>query len=233
MPDEHRAACAAVRAAMAATGRAVAVLADLQGPKMRLGVFAGGSATLHAGGEFVLTTAPLIGSAARATTTYAALPRDVKPGDAILLDDGNVRLEVVASDGRREIRSRVVEGGAISDHKGINLPGLAISEPALTPEDREDLRLALELGADWVALSFVRSPDDAEQVRRAMDEAGGRLPVIAKLEKPEAVARLEAVLDAFDGVMVARGDRGSRCRSSRCRWSSAVRCGSLARAASR
>ena len=207
-PDEHRAACTAVRAAAEATGRAVAVLADLQGPKIRLGAFTGGSAVLVAGGEFTLTTDPVEGSAARASTTYQALPRDVKPGDALLLDDGNVRLEVVASAGRREVRCRVVEGGPISDHKGINLPGIAISEPTLTAKDHEDLRLALELGADWVALSFVRSPADAQEVRRAMDAAGRRVPVIAKLEKPEAVARLEAVIDAFDGVMVARGDLG-------------------------
>jgi pyruvate kinase len=207
-PEEHRAACAAVRAAAATTGRAVAVLADLQGPKIRLGTFAGGSAVLEAGREFVLTTDPVAGDAARAGTTYAALPRDVKPGDVVLLDDGNLRLEVLASDGRREVRCRVIEGGAISDHKGINLPGVAISEPALTAKDREDLRLALELGADWVALSFVRGPEDAAVIRQAMIEAGGRLPVIAKLEKPEAVARLAAVIDAFDGLMVARGDLG-------------------------
>ena len=205
--QEHRGLFDAVRAAAESTGRAVAVLADLQGPKMRLGRFAGGSVTLEPGGEFALTTDEVLGSAARASTTYAGLPRDVRPGDLVLLDDGNVKLEVVESDGV-VVRTRVVEGGAISDHKGINLPGVAVSEPALTRKDEADLRFALELGVDWVALSFVRDPADVEGVRGVMDAAGRRTPVIAKLEKPEAVARLESVLDAFDGVMVARGDLG-------------------------
>ena len=205
--DDHRAMFDAVRDVGTATGRAVAVLADLQGPKIRLGRFAGGTATLEPGRELVLTTEDVLGTAARASTTYAALPHDLKPGDRVLLDDGAVTLEVLSTRGN-EVRTRVVEGGVVSDHKGINLPGVAVSEPALTAKDLEDLRFALELGADLVALSFVRDPADADAARRAMDLAGARVPLIAKLEKPEAVANLEAILGAFDGAMVARGDLG-------------------------
>ena len=204
---EHATACARVRAASDAAGRAVGVLADLQGPKIRLGAFAAGRAVLAAGDEFTLTTEPVSGDARRASTTYEALPRDVRAGDTLLIDDGSVRLEVVGVSGR-EGRTRVVEGGEVSDHKGLNLPGVAVSAPTLTGKDLEDLRFALSLRVDLVALSFVRSPADAARVREVMDAAGARLPVIAKLERPEAVAALEEILDAFDGAMVARGDLG-------------------------
>ncbi|HTO91515.1 MAG TPA: pyruvate kinase [Candidatus Sulfotelmatobacter sp.] len=205
--EEHQAVYQAVRAASDAAGRAVAVMVDLQGPKIRLGEFEGGEARLENGAEFVITTEPAIGTATRASTTYAELARDVHPGDTLLVNDGAIRLEVLASDGR-EVRTRVIEGGRVSDHKGLNLPGVAVSAPALTEKDREDLRFALSLRADLIALSFVRSPGDVEEVRREMAAANAPLPVIAKLEKPEAVARLEAVLEAFDGLMVARGDLG-------------------------
>jgi len=205
--DEHAALYRGVRQASDASGRAVAVLADLQGPKIRLGRFRGGSAMLESGAEFVITTVPLEGDARRAFTTYEPLARDLHPGDTVLIDDGMVRLEVLDTDGR-EVRCRVVEGGAVSDHKGINLPGVRVSAPALTEKDLADLRFALSLRVDLVALSFVRSPDDVRPVRAAMDLAGARLPVIAKLEKPQAVEALEQVVEAFDGVMVARGDLG-------------------------
>jgi pyruvate kinase len=205
--DDHAALHAAVRQAADATGRAIAVMVDLQGPRIRLGTFEGGSARLERGAEFVLTTAPVRGTSGRAATTYADLARDVKPGDAVLIDDGLVRLEVIGVTGG-EVRCRVVEAGVVSDHKGINLPGVAVSAPALTAKDLDDLAFALALGVDLVALSFVRAPEDAAAVRRAMDAAGARLPVIAKLEKPEAVARLEEIVEAFDGLMVARGDLG-------------------------
>jgi pyruvate kinase len=205
--EDHRHLFRAVREASASVDRPIAVLADLQGPKIRLGKFSGGSAALATGAEFVITTESVMGTAARASTTYEALPRDVKPGDTVRLDDGAVSLEVLAVEGG-DVRTRVVEGGTISDHKGINLPGVAVSAPALTPKDLEDLRFALELDVDWVALSFVRDPADAEVARRAMEAEGRRVPLIAKLEKPEAVARLDAVIDAFDGLMVARGDLG-------------------------
>ncbi len=204
---EHRARIDWVRAAEAAVARPIAVLADLQGPKIRLGTFAGGHTTLADGADFTITTEVVEGDAARASTTYGELPKDVAPGDSLLLDDGAIRLEVLATDGVR-VRCRVVEGGPISDHKGINLPGVRVRAPALTDKDREDLAFALAAGADLVALSFVRAPDDAAAVRAAMDAAGRHVPVLAKIEKPEAVDRLEEIVAAFDGLMVARGDLG-------------------------
>ena len=205
--DQHAAVYSCVRQAADATGRAVGVLADLQGPKIRLGTFEDGGALLETGGDFTLTTEPCAGSAGRAFTTYAALPRDVRPGDTLLLDDGLVRLRAVAVEGS-EVRTRVIEGGRISDHKGINLPGVRVSAPALTDKDLDDLRFALSLPVDLVALSFVRSPGDADSVRRAMAEAGRTVPVVAKIEKPEAVDQMAAIVRAFDGNMVARGDLG-------------------------
>ncbi len=204
---DHAALARAVREASDASGRAVGLLADLQGPKIRLGRFAGGWAELLPGAEFTLTTRDVEGDAARASTTYVRLARDVKPGDTLLLDDGRVRLAAldVAGD---DVRCRVVEGGIVSDHKGINLPGVAVSAPALSDKDAEDLRFALELGVDLVALSFVRTPADRAPVDAILGEQNRRVPVIAKLEKPEAVANLEAIVDAFDGLMVARGDLG-------------------------
>jgi pyruvate kinase len=204
---QHAELCGKVRAVAEACGRAVGVLADLQGPRIRLGAFAGGRAQLESGAEFVLTTVPRLGDGRIASTSYEALARDVRPGDAILIDDGRLRLEVLASDGR-EVRCRVIEGGEVSDHKGLNLPGVRVSAPALTAKDLEDLRFALSLPVDLVALSFVRDPADAVAGRRAMAEAGVTVPLIAKLEKPEALDRLEEIVRAFDGLMVARGDLG-------------------------
>jgi pyruvate kinase len=205
--DDHRELYRLVREASDASGRAVAILGDLQGPKIRLGTFAAGRVTLESGAEFTITTEDAPGDARRASTTYRALASDVHPGDDILIDDGNVRLEVLEVKGA-EVRTRVIEGGAVSDHKGLNLPGVRVSAPALTEKDFEDLRFALSLRVDFIALSFVRDPADADPVRRVMDESGGRLPLIAKLEKPEAVARLDEIVLAFDGLMVARGDLG-------------------------
>lgn len=205
--ESHKALYAAVRRAGDGTGRAVAVLADLQGPKIRLGAFAAGPVELVAGDTFVLTTDDVAGTSHRASTTYADLPRDVARGDAILVNDGLVRLEVESVDGN-EVTTRVVEGGAIGDHKGINLPGIRVSAPALTAKDADDLRFALGLGVDLVALSFVRAAADAATVRVVMDEVGRRVPVLAKIEKPEAVERLDDIVDAFDGLMIARGDLG-------------------------
>jgi pyruvate kinase len=205
--DDHANVYRLVREASDATGRAVGVLVDLQGPKIRLGRFERGKVRLVAGDAFEITTERVEGDWRRASTSYTALARDVKAGDTLLLDDGLVRLEVIATDGIA-VRCRVVEGGEVSDHKGINLPGVHVSAPALTDKDVEDLRFALTLRVDLIALSFVRGAEDAATVRRIMDEAGARLPVIAKLEKPEAVRELEAVVKAFDGLMVARGDLG-------------------------
>jgi pyruvate kinase len=205
--EDHAALYRLVRAASDAAKHSVGILADLQGPKIRLGIFAGGSATLATGSEFVISTRTCEGTAARASTTYEGLARDVKAGDPVLIDDGLVRLEALASDGH-EVRLRVIEGGVVSDHKGINLPGVQVSAPPLTPKDLDDLRFALSLSVDLVALSFVRAPEHAAVARAAMGEAGARVPLIAKLEKPEAIERLEAIVEAFDGIMVARGDLG-------------------------
>jgi len=205
--QEHRAHYERVRAASDAAGRAVGVMADLSGPKIRLGTFASGPVQLEPGAEFVITTESVAGDAQRVSTTYEGLARDVKAGDTLLVNDGLVRLEALASDGV-QVTCRVIEGGEVSDHKGINLPGVKLSAPALTPKDLDDLRFALALGVDLVALSFVRSAASAAEVRRAMDEAGRQVPVYAKLEKPEAVLELDAVVRAFDGLLVARGDLG-------------------------
>ncbi len=205
--DEHAAAYRRVREASDACGRAVGILVDLQGPKIRLGHFEEGEAFLETGSEFTITTEEVSGDENIASTVYADLARDVSAGDTVLIDDGNVRLSVLETDGVR-VRCRVEEGGRVSDHKGINLPGVSVSAPALSEKDREDLRFALGLRVDLIALSFVRSPDDLATVHAVMDASGTRLPVIAKLEKPEAVERLEAIASAFDGLMVARGDLG-------------------------
>jgi len=205
--EDHAAAYAHVRRASDEAGRAVGILADLQGPKIRLGTFPGGPVTLARGAAFTITTEDVLGDAATASTTYADLARDVQPGDRLLIDDGNVALRVAATDGVR-VRCTVEEGGPVSDHKGINLPGVRVRAPSLTEKDRDDLRFALSLRVDLVALSFVRAASDVEPVHRVMDESGGRLPVIAKIEKPEAVERIEAIVSAFDGIMIARGDLG-------------------------
>ncbi|MBI3686588.1 MAG: pyruvate kinase [Actinobacteria bacterium] len=196
-----------VRDASDVTGRAVGILADLQGPKIRLGTFAGGPVEWCPGDLVEITTEEVPGTARRVSTTYAELPHDVRPGNRLLVDDGKLCLEVVdVADPL--VRARVIEGGPVSDHKGLSLPGVAVSVPALSGKDLDDLRFALSLRVDAVALSFVRSPDDAELARKVMDEVGERVPVIAKLERPEAVERLEEIIKTFDGVMVARGDLG-------------------------
>lgn len=196
-----------VRDASDASGRGVGILVDLQGPKIRLGKFASGPVLLENGAEFIVTTEDVPGDAKMVSTTYQGLPGDVKPGDKILVDDGRVALEVVRVDGPRVV-TKVVEGGRVSDNKGFNLPGAAMSVPALSDKDRDDLRWALRIGADMIALSFVRSAADIDDVHAIMAEEGVRLPVLAKVEKPQAVDNLEEIVAAFDGVMVARGDLG-------------------------
>ncbi|MBC2680860.1 pyruvate kinase [Corynebacterium sp. 4HC-13] len=196
-----------VREATDKTGRAVGVLADLQGPKIRLGRFIEG-ATFWATGETVrITVEDVQGTHDRVSTTYKGLARDARPGDRLLVDDGKVALICKEVDGN-DVVCEVTEGGPVSNNKGVSLPGMNISVPALSEKDREDLRFALKLGVDFIALSFVRSPADVELVHEVMDEVGRRVPVIAKLEKPEAVDALEPVILAFDAVMVARGDLG-------------------------
>ncbi|MER5766892.1 pyruvate kinase [Streptomyces sp. NPDC001985] len=196
-----------VRKASDETGRSVGVLADLQGPKIRLGRFREGPVLLERGDEFTITVEPAEGDRSLCGTTYPGLAEDVTAGERILVDDGKVTLEVTGVDGPR-VRTTVIEGGMVSDHKGLNLPGVAVSVPALSEKDVEDLRWALRIGADIVALSFVRSGRDIVDVHRIMDEEGRRVPVIAKVEKPQAVENIDDIVAAFDGIMVARGDLG-------------------------
>ncbi|AKZ55148.1 Pyruvate kinase [Streptomyces ambofaciens ATCC 23877] len=205
---EHEERYHRVRKASDETGRSVGTLADLQGPKIRLGAFTGGPVLLERGDTFTITVEEgTEGDRHRCGTTYAGLATDVTPGERVLVDDGKVCLEVTDVDGP-EIRTTVIEGGMVSDHKGLNLPGVAVSVPALSKKDEDDLRWALRSGFDVIALSFVRSGRDVLDVHRIMDEEGRRLPVIAKVEKPQAVENIEDIVAAFDGIMVARGDLG-------------------------
>jgi pyruvate kinase len=204
---DHEQVYLRVRRASDKTGRGVAVLVDLQGPKIRVGTFASGPVELVDGAEFTITTEDVPGDEHEVGTTYDGLPGDVKAGDRLLIDDGKVALECVRVDGPRVV-TKVVEGGRVSNNKGINLPGVAVSVPALSEKDKEDLRWALHLQADLIALSFVRNADDVKDVRAIMDAEGVHLPVLAKIEKPEAVDNLAEIVEAFDGIMVARGDLG-------------------------
>ena len=204
---EHQQRFVWVREAAAAGEHPVGILADLQGPKIRLGRFAAGPVYWANGETVVITGDDVEGTHDRVSCTYRKLPDEVRPGDRLLIDDGKVAVDVVAVDGP-DISCLVVEGGEVSNNKGISLPNVAVSVPALSEKDAADLRFALTLGVDMVALSFVRSPDDIKLVHEIMNEAGRRVPVIAKIEKPEAVARLEPIVNAFDGLMVARGDLG-------------------------
>ncbi len=207
---DHKSAYDMVRAASDQSGHAIGIVADLQGPKIRLGKVAGGPLDLRVGNAFTITTRDVPGDDEICSTTYAGLPGDVELGDQILIDDGKVRLEVTAVD-ETDVQTRVEAAGPISNHKGINLPGVAVSVPALSDKDEEDLRWALRLGVDFIALSFVRSAADVEDVREIMREEGIFLPVIAKIEKPQAIENIEEIVDAFDGFMVARGDLGVEC----------------------
>ena len=207
---EHEQMYRLVREASDASGHAIGIFADLQGPKIRLGNFANGPVGLSRGDEFVITTRDVPGGRSVCSTTYDGLPADVGPGDSILVDDGKVRLEVTAVN-ETDVTTRVVVPGVVSNHKGLNLPGVAVSVPALSAKDTEDLRWALHLTVDFIALSFVRSAKDAEDVRAVMREENIFLPIIAKIEKPQAIDNIEEIVDSFDGFMVARGDLGVEC----------------------
>jgi pyruvate kinase len=188
--------------------KTIAIMADLQGPKIRTGVLAGGTPViLRAGQKFTITTAKILGDSTRVNTTFLPLPREVKRGARILLSDGLIELRVQQVRGR-EVICVVVNGGALGEHKGINLPGVQLRVPALTPKDRQDLRFALKQGVNYIAVSFVRRPEDVLMAKSLIRRAGFDTPVIAKLEKPEAIENLDAILRAADGVMVARGDLG-------------------------
>lgn len=207
-PEEHEAIIGHVRAAAKASGRAVAVLVDLQGPKIRLGRFKDNAKVELAEGDvFTITTDEVVGTKELASTTYKGLPGDARVGDRILIDDGRVAVRITAVEGNNVV-TRVEVGGPVSNNKGLNLPGVAVSVPAMSAKDEEDLRWALRLKADFIALSFVRNASDYEDVARIMTEEGRKVPVIAKIEKPQAVENLAEIIEAFDGIMVARGDLG-------------------------
>jgi pyruvate kinase len=207
---EHEEIYRRVREASDESGHGVGVFVDLQGPKIRLGNFKEGSSRIQPGQAFTITTREVAGNNEIASTTYEGLPGDVSAGDQILIDDGKVRLRVTEVDGT-EVHTQVVVGGRISDHKGINLPGVPVSVPAMSEKDIEDLRWGLHLTVDFIALSFVRAAADVEDVRKIMREEGVMLPVIAKIEKPQAIDNLNEIVKAFDGFMVARGDLGVEC----------------------
>src|SRR5258706_3998484 len=206
--ETHAQSIAMVHAAAAELGKTVGILADLQGPKIRTGALAGGgTVNLRSGQQFIITTAKILGDSTRVNTTFRPLPREVKAGDRILLSDGLIELRVEKTRGQ-EVICRVVNGGALGEHKGINLPGVKLRVPALTPKDREDLRFALAHNVDFIAASFVRRPEDVLLAKALIRRAKKDTPVISKLEKPEAIENLEGILRVSDGVMVARGDLG-------------------------
>ncbi|MGG7463394.1 MULTISPECIES: pyruvate kinase [unclassified Plantibacter] len=205
--DVHEAIYANVRKATEDSGRAVAVLVDLQGPKIRLGKFEGGPYDLAEGDIFKITTEDILGTKELSSTTFKGLPNDVKAGDFLLIDDGKVKVKVLETDGT-VVTTEVIVAGPVSNNKGINLPGVAVNVPALSEKDEADLRWGLRLGADLIALSFVRDASDIVRVHEIMAEEGRKVPVIAKIEKPQAVDNLEEIVEAFDAIMVARGDLG-------------------------
>jgi pyruvate kinase len=206
--DGHAAVIKRIRAAADAARRCTAILQDLGGPKIRTGKLRGGLIELTAGEELAIAVGDFIGEPGRISTTYADLPRSVGPGDPLLLDDGRVQLRVLAKTAT-ELRTLVVHGGQLGDHKGINAPGAPLPAVGLTPKDAEDLKFGVQMDVDFIALSFVQSADDLHQAREALGLAGApHVPLIAKLERPEAIAHLPEILEASDGVMVARGDLG-------------------------
>ena len=205
--EEHQGRLDRVRAAAKESGKAIAVLVDLQGPKIRLARFENGPHELARGDIFTITTDEVPGTKERVGTTYKGLPGDCKAGDRILINDGKVTVEVVEVKGN-DVVTKCIQPGFVSNNKGINLPGVAVSVPAMSEKDEDDLRWGLRAGADFIALSFVRNAADIKDVHAIMDEVGIRVPVIAKIEKPQAVANLVEIVEAFDGIMVARGDLG-------------------------
>jgi pyruvate kinase len=196
-----------VRAIAADMGLHAAILLDLQGPKIRLGCFAGGGCQLATGAEFAISTTEVLGTPQMASTVYEPFARDVKAGDSVKLADGAVELKVIAADGVTA-RCRVVSGGFVKDQQGINLPGVQVSAPSLTLKDEADLEFGIKAGVDFIALSFVRTVDDPKYLRTRLRQLGARIPIISKIEKPEAWQNLDGILTESDGVMVARGDLG-------------------------
>jgi pyruvate kinase len=204
---DHLARFELVRSVAAERGRNLAILVDLQGPKIRVGKVDDNGVKLDRGREVTLVAGADTCAEPDIPVVYPALAADVRPGDQILLDDGAIGLRVVDVEGKR-VRSRVERGGVVKSRKGVNLPGVAVSAASLTAKDRADVATAVEAGADYVALSFVRKPDDVVEAKQAIAEAGGDIPVVAKLERPEAIDCLDEILEVADAVMVARGDLG-------------------------
>ncbi|MDO9541191.1 MAG: pyruvate kinase [Kiritimatiellia bacterium] len=205
--EDHLKTIAKIRSAGKEVGREAAILQDLCGPKIRVGAMEDGAVELQTGREVIVTTEPVIGTSEMFSTKYEKLAQDVRPHDHILLDDGAITLEATRVEGNK-IYCMVRNGGTLKDHKGMNLPGIKLSTPSVTQKDMNDLRAGLEAGVDFAALSFVRHPDDLKGVRRAIQTAGKTTQVIAKIEKPEALEHLDAIIQAADGLMVARGDLG-------------------------
>jgi pyruvate kinase len=203
----HAAVIRRLRQASKRLAKPLAILLDLQGPKIRTGKMEGGAVHVRAGDRITLTTRSVLGNASCISTSYKHLPKDVSPGDPVLIDDGKLRLKVLASKGA-EVHCEVMVGGRLSDHKGINLPGVTLSTPSVTAKDFQDLKFGLEQEVDYVALSFVRRAADVERVKRFIAARGKATPVIAKIEKPEALEHLRAITRVSDGIMVARGDLG-------------------------
>jgi pyruvate kinase len=203
--DHHGEVIDRIRGIAAALNRPVAVLLDVSGPKIRTGKMRAGEAHLVEGSEVLILAEEIEGDSGRFSTNYPSLARDVQAGDRILLDDGQIELQVIQSSAA-EVRARVINGGVLSDHKGINLPGVKVSIPSITEKDISDLRFGIERGVDLIAQSFVRSAADCRHARALIEQFGGKARLIAKIEKPEAVDDFAAILDAVDGVMIARGD---------------------------
>jgi pyruvate kinase len=203
--DDHKARADGIRAAAAKYGRTVGILGDLQGPKIRVGKFEGGKITLVVGAAFVLDATCAMGNQERVGLDYKDLPKDVVNGDILLLDDGRLKLEVTGVRGQ-EIHTRVLVGGELSNNKGINRQGGGLTAPALTAKDMDDIKTAAQIGVDFVAVSFPKSAADMYMARQLLRAAGSSAVLIAKIERVEAVTNLEEILDASDGVMVARGD---------------------------
>ncbi len=206
---DHQKTIQMVQEAARRAGRPVAILQDLQGPKIRVGRFAAGKVELKPGQHFTITTQDVEGDEKRVSVSYKGLPDDVTPGQILLLDDGNLRLRVEKIDyAAGDIHTVVEVGGVLSDHKGVNIPGADLSIPAMTEKDIQDLAVGAELGVDWVAISFVRSRDDLLLARHYLNRLGHKAKLMAKIEKPSAVQRFDDILEEADGIMVARGDLG-------------------------
>ncbi len=205
--DAHAQVIKNIRQAIKNTGYPVAILQDLQGPKIRVGHFDKGPVTLVNGAQFTITSRDIPGDQNIVSTTYKALPKDVAPGDMLLLDDGLIYLKVIKTDGT-DVLCEVINGGVLKDHKGINLPGVKVSAPSLTEKDHEDLLFGLENNVDYIALSFVRRAEDIIHIKDIIKSKGKSTPVVAKIEKPEAMDCIEEILKVTDVIMVARGDLG-------------------------